>query len=116
MPISLRIVLIVLSIVFVIGVLYCVNHKKMQLQFSLIWLLISLILILIAIFPQIVYFIAKITGIKTASNLVYLMGIIILFVIIINLTIKISKQSAQIHDLIQEFSIYKFQKENNLKK
>lgn len=113
MPLNLRIALIVLSLLFVVCVFYCVNHKKLQLQFSLIWIFMALIMILIAIFPQIVYLLSKLLGIKTASNLVYLFGIIILFVVIINLTIKISKQSNQIKNLIQEISIQNYKNHDN---
>ena len=62
MSLTLRIGLIVLSLIFIVYVFNNVNKRKLQLQFSLIWLLIALAIIIIAVFPQIVYFAAKFIG------------------------------------------------------
>ena len=94
MSLTLRIGLIVLSLIFIVYVFNNVNKRKLQLQFSLIWLLIALAIIVIAVFPQIVYFAAKFIGIEVSSNLVYLIAIITLMFILINLTMKISKMSS----------------------
>ncbi|HAL20013.1 MAG TPA: DUF2304 domain-containing protein, partial [Ruminococcaceae bacterium] len=42
MSLTLRIGLIVLSLIFIVYVFNNVNKRKLQLQFSLIWLLIAL--------------------------------------------------------------------------
>ncbi len=115
MSINLRIGLIIISILFVIYVLYSVNRKKLQLQFSLIWLFLSFVLILVSLFPQIVYFLANLVGIEVSSNFVYLIGIISLSLISINLTSKVSKQSNQIKNIIQEISLSAYLNEENKK-
>ena len=108
MSLTLRIGLIVLSLIFIVYVFNNVNKRKLQLQFSLIWLLIALVIIVIAVFPQIVYFAAKFIGIEVSSNLVYLIAIITLMFILINLTMNISKMSNEIKNIIQSLSIKDF--------
>lgn len=116
MPLILRCLLIVFSILFICYVIKKVNSKKLQTQFSLVWLLIALILIIIAIFPQIVYFTAGLLGIEVSSNLVYLIGIICLMFIQLNLTVKVSKQSDDIKNLVQMFAINTFLEEEKHEK
>lgn len=108
MSIVLRIELIVLAFVFVALVFDAVNKKKLWLQYSLIWLLISLGLVITAFFPNILDWMASIMEIEVTSNLVYLIAIFVLVIITFYLTKIVSKQSEQIKTLIQITSIERY--------
>ncbi len=97
----LRVELIILAVVFIAIVIHKVNNRKLLMQYSLIWLFISLVMIVVAAFPQIVVTITQASGIETPSNLVYLIGIVGLMFISINLTAKISRQANDIRLLVQ---------------
>lgn len=108
----LRLELIIFSLVFLIVVFKAVNKKKLWLQHSLVWILISCSMILIAIFPKIVTWLCGITGIETPSNLVYLMGIIALIIVTFLQSIIISSQANKIKTLIQMVSIENYVRDN----
>lgn len=111
----LRIELIICSLIFLIIVFRTVNKKKLWLQHSLIWIIISCSLILISIFPQIVIKLSNIVDIETPSNLVYLFGIIALIIISFLHSIVISSQATKIKKLVQMVSIDNYLKEDNNK-
>ena len=116
MSIVLRIELIILAFVFVALVFNAVNKGKLWLQYSLIWLLISCGLLIVAFFPEILELLAAFMQIEVTSNLVYLIAIFVLVVITFYLTKIVSKQSEQIKTLIQVCSIERYmadQKERN---
>lgn len=117
MPLVLRITLIFISLVFIFFVIKKVNSGKLQTQFSLIWLFISAAIIIIALFPQLVYFIANLLKIEASSNLVYLLGIVVILFLLVNITIRMSKQDNDIRIMVQNFGIEEFlrgnQDENN---
>ena len=50
--ITLSIVFIVLSLAFLIYTVYQVKRNKLLLRYSLTWILLSVLLLIIAIFPQ----------------------------------------------------------------
>lgn len=108
----LRIELIVLVLVFVMLVFNTVNKRKLWLQYSLIWLLISFGLLVVAFFPEILDWLAYFMQIEVTSNLVYLIAIFVLMVITFYLTKIVSKQSEQIKTLIQVCSIERYMSEN----
>lgn len=108
----LRIELIVLVLVFVMLVFNTVNKRKLWLQYSLIWLLISFGLLVVAFFPGIFDWLAYFMQIEVTSNLVYLIAIFVLMVITFYLTKIVSKQSEQIKTLIQVCSIERYMSEN----
>ena len=120
MSIVLRVELIILALVFVALVFNAVNKRKLWLQYSLIWLLVSVGLLVTAFFPKILDWLAHLMKIKVTSNLVYLIAIFVLVVITFYLTKIVSKQSEQIKTLIQVCSIERYmneykdkEKENN---
>lgn len=111
MTLLLRIEMIVLAILVAGVVINSVNKKKMLIQYSLIWILISLVLLVIAIFPGIVFWLCSILGIQTPSNLIYLFGIIGLLMVALLQTSIISKQTERIKFLTQMVSIEKYKDE-----
>lgn len=101
----LRIELILFSIIFLIFVIKAVNKKKLWLQHSLVWIIISFSLILISLFPGTVIWLSDVVKIETPSNLVYLLGIIALLIISFLHSIVISNQANKIKILVQMISI-----------
>lgn len=105
MSVTLRVTLIVGSLLFVVLVFSTVNRKKLQMSDSLLWLLMSLLLILVAFFPQLCVWASRLVGIETPSNFIYLIGLAALFVLVFHLTVQHSRLQAQTRRLIQLISI-----------
>lgn len=112
MTVELRMELIFLAVVFFIIIIKNINARKLQLQFSLYWILAAAVLFLFAIFPDIVYFISGIIGIKTPSNFIFFACIIWLIAMNLFLTIIISKQAEKIKEIIQKVSLENYKKEH----
>lgn len=108
MSMMLRVELLVMAIAFICVVFRTVNRKKLLLKYSLVWLLISLGLLVISVFPQIVMHLTELTGVETPSNLIFLFAIIALAVLTFSLTVIVSKQSVRIKNLTQLLSIYHY--------
>ena len=88
---KLRIVLILLVILADLFSFRQIRRGKMSLNHSLLWILISLILLVIAIFPTIAFRLAGLMGIDTPVNLVFLFFAFFSIILFIYLTNVISK-------------------------
>lgn len=113
MSLALRIELIILAIAFVFVIVRNVNRKRLRIQYSFIWLIIALALIVAAFFPNTVVWLCGVLDIETPSNLVYLLGIIVLLLITFHQTQLISRQADQIKRLTQMISLEKYKREEN---
>ena len=111
MSVTLRITLIVGAFLFVVLVFSVVNRKKLQLGDTLLWLLVSLILILVAVFPQLCVWASKLVGIETPSNFIYLIAVAALFVLVFHLTVQLSRLQRQTRRLIQMISLNNYLQE-----
>lgn len=69
---KLRIILILLVFFADLFSFHQIRRGKISLNHSLLWILISMVLLLIAIFPTIAFWLAGLMGIGTPVNLVFL--------------------------------------------
>ena len=107
----LQIELTVMALAVLFLVVRTVNHRQISVNHSLIWLVASIGLLIIAVFPKIVWYLCQLTGIETPSNLIYLLGLLFLFCVSFSQTRTISKQAEQIKTLTQIISIEKYNAE-----
>ena len=112
MPISLKIALIIISLFLIISTLSLVRKDKIPVRYSLVWLVSSLVLLFVALFPEAFGKLTSLIGFQVSSN--FVIGIFIVFLLFITrmLTKVVSEQNKKITMLIQEISILK--KENKL--
>ena len=98
----LQIILIISTILFAIFIIVKTSKKKMNYKLTILWLCFSLMIIILAIFPQIITWIAKTIHIETPVNALFLMFIFLLIVIVFYLSAEISKLQTKMTILIQE--------------
>ena len=107
MNIYLKIVLIITSVVLFFSTLNLVRKDKIAFKYSLIWLLSSIIILFVSLFPNLFGKITNLVGFKLSSNLIIAIFIFFLLVITRILTKIVSEQNQKITKLIQEVSMLK---------
>ena len=88
----------------------------MQIEDSLFWIFFSAGLLLISIFPQIADFFAKLLGIYSTVNFLFLFIIFILLIKIFNMNIHISQLENRLKNLAQSVAIHEKTEEDSKKK
>ena len=111
MPIVLRVILIASSLAMLAFVIRKVKKSKMQIEYTVFWVLFGVLLLFISLVPQIVYFFAKLIGIQSPTNLVLAFIIFILVIKQFLMTIEISQLEVKIKELVEEISIKDKEKE-----
>lgn len=104
---GLRLFLIGFSLCWIIVVSYFLRKGKLPVKYSLIWYFMSLILLVLGIFPGFLIGISKLFGFKVASSFIVGVILTLLMIITIVLTIILAEQKRKITLLIQEVSILK---------
>lgn len=104
---NLTIVSGLFSIFIIIFILILVHKEKINIKYSLIWLLLFFVLLICLFVPGLLGYITKLLGFQTASNMVLSLLIAVLVVINITNTVINSNQDKKIRLLVQEISILK---------
>ena len=101
------ILIFMFSIFLIFVILKFVKEKKISVNYSLIWFVPILILLLTAIFPTFVRLISNIIGFKKVSNMILVILLTILIFVSLSLTVIVTKLKNREKTLIQEVSILK---------
>ena len=88
---TLRVVLIVVSILTTFMIMRKIRQSKLQIEDSIFWLGFSSILIVFSIFPGLPDLLAELAGTYTTANFLYLAVIFLLIVKIFHMSIKQSQ-------------------------
>ena len=100
-----RLVLIICSLLTVVFIIRKIRQSKVQINYAIFWILFSVCLLVFSLFPEISISLAKILGIYSSTNFIFL---VILFAVIIKLffnTIEISNLENKIKELSQKIAI-----------
>lgn len=105
MSLQLQIVLSIGILLFFIFIFLLLKKKKLNLKYSLIWLIATVGLFIITIFPQLADFFSRILGIASVVNAVFVVEGLFVLAIILSLTSIVSLQANKIRKLIQALAL-----------
>lgn len=114
-PAITRILLIVSSSIAFLYVVSQIRHSNLTIRDSIFWVILSIILIFMAIFPDIIGWISGLFGFISASNLVFISIIAIMIVRIYRMSIQISSLNTKIKELTQSIAIQEYETEEKIK-
>lgn len=102
MSISLRVSLIVGSLLILFFVMRRIRKSGLEIADSIFWLLISAALIVIAIFPQIAYWASDLLGFDAPVNFVFCCSIVVLLARTFTQDQKICQLKKKLTTLVQD--------------
>lgn len=116
MSIMLRVLLIAMSVISSFYVIWRIRNSKMQIEYALFWIIMAVLMIIMSVFPQIVYWITGKMGMMSPANVVYLFIIAILLIKTFMMTIELSSLENKFKDLTQQIAINEKQAADERKK
>ncbi len=105
MSIVLRISLIAASVLTTLYVMRKIRNSKAQIEDSIFWILLSVMLIIISVFPIIPEAVTRMLGIMAPVNFLFLFMIFILLAKVFSMSLKISALETRLKNLTQEIAI-----------
>ncbi|KOE69931.1 DUF2304 domain-containing protein [Aggregatibacter actinomycetemcomitans] len=105
MTATLQVLLVIFSVLLLILIIRDVSRSKIIFSDFSYWLLFSIFLILIAIFPKITEWLALLMGIKTVAFSVFLMVVTMLIMLTLSLSFRISILNRRFIQLTQNLAL-----------
>jgi len=100
------------GITFLLIVIELIRKNKLQERYSLLWILMSVVLLVLSSTPIFIDTFARWLDIKNPPSLLFLFGLVYLLIYSLHITTVISKQSERITRLTQEVAILKEKLDN----
>lgn len=101
----LRIFMILGAVFLMIFMIKRIRQAKMKIEYTVFWIVFSGILVLMGLFPQLLYWISKMLGFQSPINMVYLVVIFVLIVKLFLISIQISQLENKVDSLTQQVAI-----------
>ncbi len=114
MNVKLQIIIGIIIVCMLVIIANMVRNKKIDLRYALSWICLAALLLILDIFPQIVYAIAKLVGIATPSNMVFFLGFILIVAVVYSLTASVSRLSNKSKRLTQEMALLREEVEREI--
>lgn len=104
---------IIIALIATFYIIHEVRKKRFSIKESFWWMIASIIMLLLAIFPYSINYLAKIFGVEYPPSLFFVFCIIFLILMNFRNSKRISEQQQKITELAQNLAIIKFNKKDN---
>jgi Uncharacterized conserved protein len=105
MTAQLRIILIFMIIITGMLVIRQIKRKNLALKYTISWLFLLFVILIVSIFPGILGWLSGLMGIELPINMVFFLGFIFTLIIMYRLTEAVSKMSSEITELTQKVAL-----------
>lgn len=106
-PYKIQIISIIGALTFMFFIFRLITKGKLREEYSIIWIICTVILLVFSIWRNGLDVMAKLLGVYYAPALVFLAAIFAIIVFLVHLSVVNSKQHEQIKKLTQEMAILK---------
>ena len=108
-PVIIQYVAIVGSVIFILCILRLIHNKKLREEFSLLWLFLGIVLLVLSVWRNSLEIIALTLGIAYAPAALFLILIIVIISILIQFSLLITRLTDYVKNLVQEVGLLKME-------
>ncbi|MDO4484842.1 MAG: DUF2304 domain-containing protein [Clostridia bacterium] len=105
MSIRLRILLLIAVLLAFIYIIKMIHRKKLSVNYSLMWLGLGFVLLLFVLFPEIVYSLARLSGVQLPINMLLIAFAFFAMIMLLFLTSIVSKHNEKNRALTQQLAL-----------
>ncbi len=105
MGLGLRISLLIAILIYMVLIFVLLRKKSFNLKYSLLWIFMSVVLLIMVAFPRLVELLASLIGVASYINAIFMAFIFFILLLVVTLTSIASKQHREIKTLIQNVAL-----------
>ena len=102
---QLQLCLIFASVAVYLFVIYKIIKSNVRIDDMIIWIIGSVILLILSIFPVISDYLSEMIGFRTAANFIFTSILGFLFLMVFSLSIKLSQQHEKMKELTHKIAM-----------
>ena len=106
-----RALAVIVAILFLALILDLVRRRKLQERYTVVWFVAGMALLVLAVVPGVLGWLATQVGISDTNAALFSITLLVAGLLLLNLTVVVSKQAEQITRLSQELAIQRSENE-----
>ena len=96
---------VVVAVLFFALIIELVRRGSLQERYTVVWFLAALFLLAVALVPGFLGSLAELAGISDANSALFALALLVFGLLVLNLTVVVSRQAEQITRFSQELAI-----------
>ena len=108
---KMQTVAIIAVIVFFVILVWLLRKNRMELRYALLWFFCGIIMMVLAVFPDILDWFSRLVGIYSSVNALFAVTLFFALLLILSLTSIVSREKQEVVRLIQELAVLVFRPE-----
>lgn len=116
MSVISQVLVIAFCIVLFCYVVHLVARDRLLLKYSLLWFFLAAILLVAALFPNVLFSLSSLLGFEAPSNFIFFLGLFCLMAIALSHSVIVSRQALRIKNLTQRIALLEFELHEGEKK
>lgn len=98
-----------------IGLIFVLlRTRRLREKYAAIWIVLGTAVLLVAVFPGLAFWMAKVVGVQTPVNLLFLVAIAVLLAVVIQLSTEISSLEEETRTLAEELALLRAEVRSHL--
>lgn len=102
---SVYVTALAVCLALIVALVHLLRTRRIREKYAAIWIVLSLAVVAIGVFPALAFWLARLLGIQTPSNLVFAMAICVLFAVGIQLSTEVSTLEEETRTLAEEIAL-----------
>ncbi len=102
---KLQVVMLIAIGIYFLIVFQLLKRKSLNLKYTLLWLFSGIIMLMLAVFPQILTWLATLVGIYEPTNALFALMFFCVIIILMSLTAIVSKLNEKTKQVIQALAL-----------
>ena len=96
---------ILISVIFLFLVLGLVRNRRLLEEYSVLWLLLSIVLIVLASWKSLLLKITRLCGASDSTSILFFFGMIFFLLLLLHFSVKVTKLTNQTRDIAQRLAL-----------
>jgi hypothetical protein len=95
----------VVCVVVVVAMLWMLRTRRIREKYAAIWLLLTLAVVILGVFPELAFWLSALLGVQTPVNLVFSIGLVVLAAVCLQLSTEVSNLEEETRTLAEEIAL-----------
>lgn len=105
MTVKAQILIVAILLIALGALIYIVKKRALELKYVLLWLACDIILLIFALFPELMDVFSQVFGILSPVNMLFFFGFVFSLMIIFSLTVALSRVTGSVRRMAQEMAL-----------
>ena len=106
-----RVILVIVSLLTMSFMMRKIRQAKVQIEAAMFWVIVALILVVFSLFPSVADACARLLGIYSTPNFLFLFMIFLLMVKVFSMTLQVSQMESKQKELVPKIALAQKERE-----